>query len=269
MAKRESIPAPSQGGGQNPGKERDAPFCRRERLRRAGQSQAAAAAGGEAPGAKTEPWEHGQTAAIECTGWQSFKNRLQWVKKGAAAGGQTGRGAEDSKAVTKGKRSQSPPQWKRKRTETRRLENILILKVKYFFLCIKQLNRLKYYANSPPRGAAHADSLRQAAGAGELRDEERRQHPALTAALCIQRLPHAPRKTLQCTAASVSHYLVQNWSKMHLEITCPPCRQTGCSNTPKTPLLIVVKMVHSFLAQGLKRFLVYFFVAKGFRVLHR
>lgn len=61
----ESIPAPSQGGGQRPGKGKgravqegpETPQGRARQLLRVG---------GEASGAKTESWEHGETAEV---GW--------------------------------------------------------------------------------------------------------------------------------------------------------------------------------------------------------
>lgn len=83
---------------------------------------------------------------------------------------------------------------------------------------------------------------------------QRLQHPALTVAAWMKRLSYAPREALQCTAGFSRSQSGRELAELHLDITPPLCRQTGCSYIPKTPLLFMVKMVHSFPAQGFKGF---------------
>lgn len=89
------------------------------------------------------------------------------------------------------------------------------------------------------------------------------QHPALLAALGMTRVPRAPRKALQCTAASVSRHLVQNWSKCSWRSHPHPAGRRGAV-TPQNTAVCRGKDGAQFAGRGFEKVLVLFcFNGKG------
>lgn len=129
------------------------------------------------------------------------------MREGTAAEGWTKRKMRRVKSHSQVERSQRPPRLKTKKTERRNDDEYSHLKsqIPCFFnkavmlFCLL----LKYYQENPQLGVCTLPASVDRQGWLQMLETSRLpqwlQHPALTVAAWMKRLPHAPREALKCT----------------------------------------------------------------------